>query len=222
MSGIDNAPEVKVRKMPLVIVQGSEHKLGTYLAANLNPKKEKFDESLHKAQFTIFDIGCGKEPRLSWKLNALDLWVGCDPAMKSEGESGMVHRGIKTVSTDAELDLFSSPADEVPTFFPDVISVVAPNQKDIVDDKIFNDDLRKFLSSEKPQSIVIVLDKRTQEAATYQRQAKRAINVWMAENGFRLDEDNPVMDRFRANSADLGETNIRVCFTRNPKHKAEA
>lgn len=217
MAGPDSQPGVTEATATRIVVHGSEYRTGTYIGVAVNPNQETFNSDIGKAQHTILDIGCGEKPRLSWKLNALDMWVGCDPAISRAEGSVMVQRGKFPVSTDAHLALFNSVAADVPAFKPDILSAVAPNQKDIAEGEIFNDELKKFLTTDKDQTFVIVLDTRTHESRAYQRDAKVEIYRWMRENGFARNEESAVMDKFKANSADLGESNVYLVFTKSKK-----
>ncbi|MGA2910957.1 MAG: hypothetical protein ABSE04_04140 [Candidatus Microgenomates bacterium] len=189
----------------------TEGRTGPYIQANFNPDSQHFGEMLRRSSFSILDVGCGEKPRLSWALSAGDLWVGCDPA----ATNGIVIKGERPVRQSAGLVVFPYTADEIPLFKPDVISVIAPNQEDIVKGRVFNDGLEKLLDPGKEQTMVVLLDTRTHESQTFQEEAKHFISRWRRENGFKPDAENPVLDKFRLNSADAGAKNIRFCYIRN-------
>lgn len=185
---------------------------GPYVRAVFNPESSQFGEMVKESTLAILDVGCGENPRLSWKLDPGDLWVGCDPA----ATNGIVIKGEQPIRQGMQLVVFPCMAEEIPTFKPDVISVIAPSQEEIVKGYLFNDALEKFLDPEKEQTLVIILDTRTREAAEYQNEAKHRIQDWRRQNGFKLDPENPVLDKFKLNSADAGTKNIRLCYVRNP------
>lgn len=192
---------------------------GPYARAIFSPDLARFEQIRSQASHSILEIGCGITPRLSWKLGSGDLWVGCDPATSSK-EPGFVtiQKGGLRINPNASMVVFSDIAADIPKFKPDVLCTVAPNQKDIADGKIFNDELEPFLDSLKQQHFVVELDTRTHEARGYQREAIRVISTWMTESGFKEAEpDDPILDKFSPNSADLGSQNIHRCFVRRPK-----
>lgn len=191
---------------------------GPYIRVELNPSKEKFRELVNRSTFRIFDIGCGIEPRLSWHVNTGDLWVGCDPYIYSGSNSIDVHKTQRSLPTNVNLVVFSKDASGVPQFQPDVFSIVAPNQKDLAEERILDYTLEKFIGSN-PQSLIIVLDKRTHESQKYQKQALQLITQWTRENNFvRVDRNGirgNIIGKFKPNSADLGVNNLSLFFTRN-------
>lgn len=184
---------------------------GPYITAVFNPDISSFKEILAGSTFTILDVGCGENPRLSWALASGDLWVGCDPA----ATNGIVIKGDRPLRQSARLVVFSYMAEEIPAFKPDVISIIAPNQEDIVKGHIFDDTLERFLDSNKEQALVVILDTRTYESELYQEEAKEIIRDWRKKNGFKPDAENSALDKFKLNSADAGGKNIRLCYTRN-------
>jgi hypothetical protein len=188
---------------------------GPYLSAVFNPDSDQFRQMESPRARTILEIGCGVNPRLSWGLNSGDLWVGCDPA----ATKGIVIKGERPVKRSAGLVIFPYKAEELaekfPGLKPDVISIVAPNQEDIVKRRIFNDGLKKFLDPEKEQVMIVVLDTRTVEAEQYQEEAKQIIRDWRSNNGFKPDTENLVLDDFKLNSADTVVKNIKLCYVRN-------
>jgi hypothetical protein len=183
-----------------------------YVSAHVDPPDWVFEHHKRLVSFSVLDIGCGVQPRLSWELKSGDFWVGCDPNYKN----GLVYKGSIPMDRRAVLTIFRSRVEDVPEFKPDLISVIAPNQQDIADGQIFNDEIRKFLDPQKEQTLVVVLDTRTVEAFDYQPKAKQIIKQWAKENGFKPDAENQILDKFRLNSADAGVKNIRLCYIRNP------
>jgi len=200
----------------------NEYVNGSYIHATaVNPDKKDFLKILKKGKFTILDIGCGKEPRLSWTLEKDDMWVGCDPAIKLPGENNNVSIQLpdNPINRESSLVVFTESVRDIPSFKPDYISIIAPNPKDIVDDKIFNEHLEKFLSDEKEQHIIIALDNRTYESAGYREEAIETIRKWMKDKNFENlgegddYEDLEINSRFQPNSADLGELdNLYMLF----------
>jgi hypothetical protein len=195
-------------------VQKANHERsnGPYVRAIFNPEAPQFQEMVKGSNLTILDIGCGEKPRLSWQLESGDLWVGCDPA----ATNGVVIKGEHPIKQGALLVVYPLMAEEIPTFKPDVISIIAPSQEEIIKGYVFNDTLKKFLDPKKEQVLVVVLDTRTEEAAKFQEEAKQIIKDWRSENGFKPDAENQILDKFRLNSADAGVKNIRLCYIRNP------
>lgn len=186
--------------------------------AILNPDSSRFQQILAQSSHSILEIGCGTDVRVSWGLDKGDLWVGCDPAINSwERDSINVRRGAR-IDSGARLVVFSDIAADIPKFKPDILCAVAPNQKDIVDGNIFNDELGPFLDPAKQQYFIVELDTRTREARGYQNEAKRTITVWMKENKFReSDPHDSFLYKYNPNSADLGGSNVRWYFVRNPR-----
>src|SRR3990167_4228054 len=90
---------------------------GPYVGAAFDPDEPKFREMLLGARRSILEIGCGVEPRLSWKLAAHDLWVGCDSAIKHQGESIPVHKGTNPISRESALVVFPDQAADIPKFY---------------------------------------------------------------------------------------------------------
>jgi hypothetical protein len=114
--------------------------------------------------------------------------------------------------------VFSDIAADIPKFKPDVLCAVAPNQKDIVNGRIFNDELERFLDPHKQQYFVVETDTRTFEAGGYQSEAKGAIFAWMRENRFvESDPHDLFLYKFSPKSADLLQRNVRKYFVRNPR-----
>jgi len=188
-----------------------ERSNGPYVRAVFSPNASQFQETVRGSIFTILDIGCGEIPRLSWQLGSGDLWVGCDPA----ATNGVVIKGERPIKQSAHLVVYPLMAEEIPTFKPDVISIIAPSQEEIVKGYVFNDTLKKFLDPDKEQVLVVILDTRTEEAAKFQDEAKQILRYWRQENGFKPDTENQILDKFRLNSADAGAKNIRLCYIRN-------
>lgn len=203
---------------PSLITKPERRISGPYVTATFNPTYQEFQQMLNGTTRRILDIGCGKNPRLSWWLGSHDIWVGCDPAIVNDKPFINVHRSL-SVSPGAKLAVFSDIAAGVPQFYPDTLSVVAPSQKEVVNDLIFNSDLERFLDPNPtrrraPQTIVVALDKRTREYLAYQDEAKGIISRWMKRNRFVLDPDNAVLDDFKANSGDMAAGRVVGCWAR--------
>jgi hypothetical protein len=179
-----------------------------------NPNKDKFEQEVKSASFSILDIGCGYPPRLSWKLKSDQLWVGCDPSIPKRFINN-IENTIQVSSIfknpDGKYVVYNDVVADVPQFYPDVISVIAPNQKDIHNGYIFDDDLKKFLSPVKNQYLFTILDKRTFEDLGYRSSALREIKDWMIKYNFKRENVRPILPcKFSPNSADLGESNIHI------------
>jgi hypothetical protein len=203
---------------------------GSYIRAVLNPQPAQFNEELKKSSRSILEIGCGVEPRISWRLGSGDIWVGCDPAIgHTDSSSILVHKGEMQVNPKSKLVVFSDEVADIPRFKPDIFSAVAPNQQDITEGKIFNDDLTEFLdpNPKRKQYFFIVLDSRldnrTFEVGGYQKEAIKEIREWMAENDFEDAKDNEtndpeldeITDKFKPSSNDLGGHVVRLFFVRH-------
>ena len=190
---------------------------GPYLSAIFNPDPDQFRQMGDVAVHKFLDVGCGIDPRLSWGLGTGDLWIGCDPS----ATKGIVVKGERPVKRSAKLVIFPYQAEELaekfPDLIPDVISIIAPNQEDVVKGRVFNEGLKKFLDPKKEQVLVIVLDTQTFEAEEYGEEAKQRIRSWRIENGFKPDTGNPVLDSFKLNSADTVVNNLKLCYVRNSK-----
>lgn len=188
-----------------------------YISAVLNPKPAEFQAALKDSFSTCLEIGCGVSPRSSWRLDKDDVWVGCDPAVSASGDRTQVHLGAP-VDRTARMFVFSEIAAEVPEFKPDFLVAVAPNPRYVVEDKVINEDLEKFLDSKKPQYFLLVLDNRTFEAEVYLGKAKQVIKEWMKEHGFNPTQPSELIrQKFRPNSNDLGAFgNTKMCFLRTP------
>jgi hypothetical protein len=143
--------------------------------------------------------------------------VGCDPAIVSTNPSYItVHKKLP-IANNAKIVVYSYEAAEIPIFKPDVLSVIAPNQRDVAEGRIFNSDLERFLDPSKIQHFIVVLDTRTYESLGYQDEAKKVISGWMREYGFASFPEDPILNKFGVNSADLGARNIRRCYIHNPR-----
>ena len=182
---------------------------GTY--AVFNPPTSEFLKIVEDSRVSILEIGCGDPPRCSW--NRPGLWVGCDPDIKAEIPV-LLPGGVKNIMTKV---VFSNIVAGVPEFKPDVICAVAPNQYDIEDQKIFNDELKKFLKNWGQQLFVIALDTGTIQAQYSQKIAINTIRAWMKVNKFGETDpnDHPILKSFHPNSGDLRGNNIRLVFERH-------
>ncbi len=194
---------------------------GSYVHAVLNPKANEFRDMVSKSKYSILEIGCGSPPRLSWKLVQGDIWIGCDPDIKEGNDSILVLKSESQPGPNTKLVVFSDIADEIPEIKPDTLIFVAPNPKDICDDKIFNDDLTKFLDQGKKQYAAVALDNRTTEALGYGEEAMEKVLDWMKENNFIQIEKNTLLERFEPNSADLESENESMFFVKNLKSSAK-
>ncbi|MGA3292271.1 MAG: hypothetical protein ABSC49_03975 [Candidatus Microgenomates bacterium] len=188
------------------VFRKSEKHVGPYINAVLNPPIGEFNNMLRQAKHSILEIGCGEKPRLSWKLSSEDLWVGCDPLLDTNRVQ------IKSPIHSNKVILFSDIAADIPKFTPDVLLAVAPNQKNIAENKIFNDELENFLNPHKHQFFIVALDTRTIESRGYQQAALTKIDNWMNEHHFKRDDENPVLNKFSPNSDDLGNLSHLMCF----------
>ena len=218
MAEPDTVAEGTIIDQPTRKVQvGSEYISGPFVAATLNPDTTTFHQIVNTSDKSTLDIGCGSEPRLSWKLGPSALWVGCDPEIKfEEGSTHVSVHKSKPVSTESKLVLFSSVAADVPEFKPDVISIIAPNPKDIDEEQILNTDLEKFLDPGKPQKIVVVLEKRSLEANAALESNKERIGTWMKEHGFKISPEDPIWDKFSLTSNYTIADSTRACYVRSP------
>ena len=186
--------------------------------AILNPGSERFRQLCNQASHTVLEIGCGKDVRVSWRLDKGDLWVGCDPAINTWGRDSLKVRKGGRIDPNARMVVFNDIAADIPKFKPDILCAVAPNQKDIVNGNMFNDELKPFLDPTKQQYFIVELDTRTFEAGGYQSAAKGEISAWMKENRFvEADPHDPFLYKFSPNSSDLGGRNIRRYFVRNSR-----
>jgi len=188
-----------------------------YASAVLNPEPAEFQTALKDSFSTCLEIGCGVSPRSSWRLDKGDVWVGCDPAVSASGNQTLIHLGAP-VDRTARMFVFSEIAAEVPEFKPDFLLAVAPNPRSVVEGKVLNEDLEKFLDSKNPQYFLLVLDNRTFEAEVYLGKARQVIKEWMKEHGFNSAQPSELIrQKFRPNSNDLGAFgNTRMCFLRIP------
>ena len=169
----------------------------------INPNEVDFKKALGESEgHKILEIGCGEEPRPSWTIDNNDIWIGCDPAIT---DPRIIH--VEKDFPKEKLIVFDRKVEEIPPFKPDYFSVVAPNPKEIVEEReIFNDELEKFLSEDKNQYFVIPLDNRTHQAEGYGEEALEIIQEWMKEHGFeKYVEDEYIEDNFKPNSNDLDE-----------------
>jgi len=197
--------------------------MNSYTNATFNPDNLTFQKQINQASQTILEIGCGMEPRVSWKLERQQLWVGCDHQVKPEYidkiNPSLIH--VRVMSSkkipSEQMVVFDKKVAEIPKFYPDTFLLVAPNQKDLKDGNILNDELEPFLSPTKNQGFVLVLDTRTQEASGYQQEAIDNINKWMHKHSFFVENNYDIPDEFKPNSADLGGLNICKYFVRYPE-----
>jgi hypothetical protein len=200
------------------ISQSYQERIGPqFVPAVLNPEVSSFNSFVRSSSYKIFDIGCGHPPRLSWGVKEHQLWVGCDQAITQSGEDIKVH-SIFPYPIKGKLVVCSDIAAEVPPFEPDVISLIAPNPKDIYEGNILNFELENFLSKNKTQYLTLVLDNRTYEAMEYGKSAKEEIAKWMNEFHFKKMGGRPIFPcNFMPNSADLGIRNTLFFGIRNPQ-----
>lgn len=183
-----------------------------------NPERHVFAREVESSKYSVLDIGCGEPPRISWKLKFDQLWVGCDPAISQKSGETIEVKSIFQTPIQGKLIVYNNIAAETPSFQPDIISVIAPNQKDVSEGNIFNYDLEKFLSDNKKQYLLSYLDTRTQEALWFGKSARQEVLKWMAEFNFKKIDVKPELPiQFYPNSADLGERNIHLFGIRNPK-----
>lgn len=202
-----------------------------YERATLNPSKDEFIRKINSTRgISFLDIGCGENPRMSVGLKKGDLWVGCDPHIRDENITGsnvQVHTSSAN-NPDSKLMVFNSDAASVPGFAPDWITCIAPNPKDVIDDKIINYDLEKFFDSSKQQHFLVVLDNRTKEAELYKKEAIKHIKIFMHDLNFKLVSPNEIDNlrdylrkniNYKPNSADLGVSGNKYFLFIKPKGK---
>lgn len=201
----------------------------TYARATLNPSKDEFIREINSARgLSFLDIGCGENPRMSVGLKKGDLWVGCDPHIKEENITGScVHVHTSSANNpDSKLIVFNSDAASVPGFAPDWITCIAPNPKDVADDKIINYDLEKFFDSNKKQHFLVVMDNRTKEAELFKKDAIKHIKKFLHDLNFNLISSDEIDDlgdylrtniNFKPNSADLGVSGNQYLLFVKPK-----
>jgi hypothetical protein len=188
--------------------------------AILNPTREEFNALLNaRPRDTVqyFDIGCGIDPKVSVKLERGDLWVGCDPSIKKNGNNIDLSASMP-IHPESKRIVFSDIAGEVPQFKPDYLMSIAPNPKDIVQGTIINDELEKFIDSKKIQFFLMIFDNRTVESQGYREEAISDVDTWMKEHKFRKHDSNPLRGSFKENSGDLGVLgNKYLVYIRTPK-----
>ena len=206
-----------------------------------NPNKDVFESEVKSKKLSVFDIGCGYPPLLSFKLKPNELWVGCDPDIIKNPKGKTIFKdmniekaiftttergkniGVKSIFNTTEHGtyiFYRDIAAEVPQFYPDIFSFVAPNQEDIHKGAIINYDLEKFLSPNKKQALALVLDTITVEEYGYQGSAIHIIKKMMKEFGFKINISNKkpsLLIPYSAYSANLSENNIYISGERNPK-----
>ena len=153
---------------------------------NFDKSKPCLQEILSKSKFTVIDVGPGfNPPKLSVDQKSTDLWIGADIALKSEPVNQMVARGSRDVEERAKRILVPGEIEALPKFTADLIMIIAPNPKNIVEDDLLGQ-IDKFVGP--GTRIYILLDNRTAESHQFGKEAKAKIVRFLKEKKFTRDD----------------------------------
>ncbi len=212
---------------------GGENQINTEIPASnvgkvhFNPDKETFIKVVESASDKILDIGCGENANVSWKLfKDKQLLVACDPLIT---ENSLKNSRKILETKKGNYIFFNKDALDVYEFYPNVISVIAPNQSDVNGGLFYTFD--KFLGN-KEQTMFVILDTRTQEALE-NKKAVHNILDWMRNSKFKIVHNDEVENlkeeieyleadlnfecHLSPKSNDLGSINRLIVAVRNSK-----
>lgn len=174
-------------KTPLLETKKLDFRLAKY-----DESRAAFRREVEKSNFKVLDVGPGfNPPVLSIDQKDGDLWIGVDPALDYEVDT-KTQRGERLVEMGASRILVPGEADVMPAFKADLIMIVAPNPKDIVEGGLL-DQIEKYLG--KGTMVYLKLDNRTMESAIYGKSAKAKIIDFFRQHGFISDELNDLNGR---------------------------
>lgn len=152
----------------------------------------RLNEVVSESKFSVIDVGPGfNPPNLSIDQKSGDLWIGADLALKSEPNQ-TIARGDRRVEQGAKRVLIPGEVEVLPAFKADLIMMIAPNPKNIVDDDLLGQ-VVKFLGV--GTKFYLKLDNRTSEAKSFGAEAREVVKKFLKENGFVPDELDGLGDR---------------------------
>lgn len=213
--------------------------LKPYIRALLNPSMDEVKKMANESNWVFLDIGCGNPPRLSVDPKN-DLVIACEPTLEVGLDQSTILMRKPAVSIDNDpkkLVVFKDYVERIASrlssnrIYPDILTCVAPNPKDIIMDEIFNDETSILIDpNNKLQIFILALERtgQTNEGQSYLDEAQGVIYNWMENNRFREYvgdsgslrnvEDKKIShatSRFHPNSADLREEREILVFFRN-------
>jgi hypothetical protein len=200
--------------------------IGTPLDAELNLSKEKLTDSLipaivldfrlktydkskvqmmeiiQRSNFKVLDVGPGfRPPGISIDQRSGDLWIGADVALGYFIDQ-KVARGDRRVEMGAERVIVPGEVEVIPSFQADLIMMIAPNPRNIVEDDLLGQ-MEKFIGP--GTKIYLLLDNRTNESRQFGADARRTIIQFLRKNGVVEDDlsdlDGRVIDTSRSKDA---------------------
>ncbi len=189
---------------------GKERVTDTLLSARVldfrlktfDASKAQIMEIIERSKFRVLDVGPGfRPPGLSVDQRSGDVWIGADVALGYFIDQ-KVARGDRRVEMGAERVLVPGEVEVIPSFKADLIMMIAPNPRNIVEDDLLGQ-LEKFIRQ--GTIIYILLDNRTNESRQYGEEARRIIRRFLKENGIVQDDlsdlDGRVIDTSRSKDA---------------------
>lgn len=172
---------------PLVQAEVLDFRLKTF-----DESKARLKDILSKSSFSVLDVGPGfRPPNLSIDQRSGDVWVGVDVALGYFVDQ-KVARGDRDVDVNSSRLIVPGEVEVLPAFKADLIMMIAPNPRNIVEDDLLGQ-LEKFIGP--GTKIYILLDNRTAESQQYGREAKKEITTFLKQHGFVQDEFNDLEGR---------------------------
>lgn len=157
---------------------------------------------IERSNFKVLDVGPGfRPPEISIDQRSGDGWIGADVALGYNIDQ-KVARGDRRVEMGAERVLVPGEVEVIPSFKADLIMMIAPNPRNIVEDDLLGQ-IEKFIGQ--GTKIYILLDNRTIESRQYEAEARREVVKFLKTNGFVQDDlsdlDGRVIDTSRSKDA---------------------
>lgn len=182
---------------PLVQAEVLDFRLKTF-----DQSKARLKEVLSQSKFSVLDVGPGfRPPNLSIDQRPGDLWVGVDIALGYFVDQ-KVARGDRDVDINSKRLIVPGEVEVLPEFKADLIMMIAPNPRNIVEDDLLGQ-LEKFIGP--GTKVYILLDNRTAESHQFGKAAKAEIIRFLKSSGFAQNDlsdlDGRVIDTSRSKDA---------------------
>lgn len=140
----------------------------------------------------VIEVGCGVDPICAISKDEAQkravIWIGIDPGIRGLLLTSSLGDGV-----DMKI-LVRDEASSLVGVVADLIVMVAPNPRDLVDDLL--EQVEGFFVPNKTK-IVIALDDRTHESKEFRRDAILAVQNWAVDQKVRVKVDSvgPVLEK---------------------------